>query len=280
MAEEHKDQHGGEQGEGHGGGHGGGGHGAGSHGGGHGGGEHEESGAPEWLISFADNVALLMGFFVILLAMNMVKPKAGGIGGENKYPSAEDSRMIDFVIEMRKAFHSPIDINSKDPALAPIIKRMKQRAQQGETTEPGPEGTKKNNQAIEPSEYVNLTGVVPFPEFASTVSPEGSETLRQLAEKLTGIKWIIEVRGHVSAAEAAAGNNRGMDLAFTRASACATELVNTGLKWAQLRVVACGDNERRTPLARDKAAHQSNQRVEVVITKETIAEDPYTEQGR
>lgn len=69
MADEH-DSHGEE-----GGSHGGGGHGGGAP---HGGGAHEEhEGAPEWLISFADNVALMMGFFVILLAMNM-GPKGGG----------------------------------------------------------------------------------------------------------------------------------------------------------------------------------------------------------
>ena len=56
------------------------GHGGGSHGGGHAAGGHEEGheGAPEWLISFADNVALMMGFFVILLAMNM-GPKGSSV---------------------------------------------------------------------------------------------------------------------------------------------------------------------------------------------------------
>ena len=48
------------------------------HGGGHE--EEEEGGAPEWLISFADMDMLLMGFFVILFALN-VQPKSGNAGG-------------------------------------------------------------------------------------------------------------------------------------------------------------------------------------------------------
>ena len=98
MAEkEHKEGH-----EHEGGSHGGGGHGAHGGGGGHAEGEHE--GAPEWLISFADNVALMMGFFVILLAMNMKDPTAGGIGGKDKNGGAPDSKSVDFVIAIRDAF--------------------------------------------------------------------------------------------------------------------------------------------------------------------------------
>ena len=87
---------------GEGGAHKGGGHGGGH---GHGGGGHEEhhEGAPEWLISFADNVALMMGFFVILLAMNMAKQTVGGIGGEAQMGGNPNqaNTMIDFAIAVR-----------------------------------------------------------------------------------------------------------------------------------------------------------------------------------
>ena len=48
-------------------GHGGGGHGGGGHGGGgHGGGHEEHEGVPEWMVSFADNTALMMGLFGLI----------------------------------------------------------------------------------------------------------------------------------------------------------------------------------------------------------------------
>src|SRR5690349_16579558 len=109
-----------------GGGHGGGGHG----GGGHGGGGHEEhEGAPEWLISFADNVTLMMGFFVIMLALNM-KP-ASSSGGESESKQAGSGTpaevTLDTVLAIREAFNNPVKLDSKDPRELALIKRLLQR---------------------------------------------------------------------------------------------------------------------------------------------------------
>jgi len=273
MAEEHKEH--GESGGGHGGGHkaahGGGGH--GGHGGG--GGEHEESGAPEWLISFADNVALLMGFFVILLAMNMTKPKTGGIGGEDKHPS-EDMR-ADTVLSIRQGFNCPVDPDSSDPSEQWLVKRMRERDAAGETKTPGPDGKDKNNQAVRPSDFTRPAGYALFAESSSAMTAEGKENMKRVAEQLRGTRWIIEVRGHVSAAEANHNKEQAMDLGYQRALAAARTLVIEGMRWDQLRVVACADNERATPLAKDGGEAENNQRVEVVETKEVMPSDPYSQ---
>jgi len=152
---------------------------------------------------------------------------------------------------------------------------MKERKLKGETRESGPEGKDKNQQAQRPSPFVNIAGYATFQEGASTLTTEGIATMRQLAEELRGTRWIIEVRGHVSASEANHNKEQAMALAHERAIATARALVIEGMKWDQLRVVSCADNERATPHARDKDGHVNNQRAEVVITQETIAEDPY-----
>lgn len=281
MADEHKDNH--ASGDAHGDGHASGGHGSGGHGGGHGGGGHaegEHEGAPEWLISFADNVALMMGFFVILLAMNMQKPQTGGIGGEGKNPSDEENpAMQDFAIAVRKAFNTPVDINSTDPNEASLVKRLRERERQGDATDPGPDGANHNVQAVRPTDFVNIAGFVSFPDNSAVLTDPARRTMAEVAEKLRGLTWIVEVRGHVSAAEAARDKDRAMRLSGDRALAGAKALVAEGVQWEQIRVVACADNERVTPLARGTEGHQNNQRAEVVITQEQMPRDPYSGGG-
>ncbi len=280
MSDDHKNDHGG-GGDAHGEdghekghkGHGGGGH-------GHGGGGHEEhAGAPEWLISFADNVALLMGFFVILLAMNMNKPKAaGGVGSDEKNTGSQES-LNELIYGIREAFHSLPSLESKDPKDGPIIEIMKRRATKGETSSDGEPGLASAQQAIRPSDFNNVTASFPFDVNANGLSESNKELARSVASKLRGQTYIIEVRGHVSAVEAAAGQEAALRLSFQRATAVATALAENGVRWSNLRLAACSDHDRKSAIAYDAAGHRTNQRAEIVITNETVAADPHVKEG-
>ncbi len=269
MADNHDNAHGEEgHGKGHGGGHGGG------HG--HGGGGHEEGheGAPEWLISFADMVMLIMGFFVILLAMNMQKPTTGGIGGEGENLTDEDA-MMELALSIRAGFNNPVDINSSNPNEAALVRYLRQRKEKGDTLQPGPSGDKHNVQAPRTTDYVNITATILFADGESAVSGEGAGLIVEAAEHLKGTAWIIEVRGHASAAETMRDKEKSMRLAFDRAFAVAQELVRAGVPWERLRPAACADNDRVQPAARDLKGNRANQRAEIVVTTETVAADPY-----
>ncbi|MFN0010395.1 MAG: OmpA family protein [Phycisphaerales bacterium] len=278
MADDH-DKHGGGD-EAHAEGHGGGGHGGGGHG--PGGGSHEEhAGAPEWLISFADNVALLMGFFVILLAMNMKEKTTGGTGGKDaKGPAAAEERLDDFVVGIRQAFNNPVSLSSDDPRDGPLIKRMKQRQSSGTSTAEGTPGKNAEQQAVRPSDYNRTTAVVAFDQSQSLLTAEAKGTLIEAAKRLRGQRFIVELRGHASAMEAALGQDAAMKLGFARALAAAAVMAENGLTWSQIRVVSAGDHDRMTPIAEDPGGHRSNQRVEVVVTDDTVAADPHTKEQR
>lgn len=245
----------------------------GGHGHGHGGGGHEEhEGAPEWLISFADNVVLLMGFFVILLAMNMKPATSGGGSGENLGPGEPSAATLDAAIAIREAFNNPVDLGSHDPKDLPLIQRLKERSGESEATSTGQKGAERDVRSLRPSMYFSRGGLVEFDDGGSAMTDDALEQVRDVASTLSGMKLIVELRGHVSAAEAFDRPDRGMQLSFERAAGVAEALAGLGFHRAQLRIIACADTERLVSPAYDRASHRKNQRVEIVVT-DRVAQD-------
>ena len=253
----------------------------GGHGAGHGGGSHEEhEGAPEWLISFADNVTLMMGFFVILLAMNM-KPASTGAAGESKEPGnpAATPEILDMAIAIREAFNNPVDPNSSSPIDLPLIRRLLERSGPSQAERDGQIGREHDVKSIRPTDYYSPAGIVPFDEASTSLSAAGTEALRQMTRTLRGQNLVIEVRGHVSATESFGKPDRGVRLSYERALSVAEALATLGFPWAQLRIVGCGDAERLVPIARDPAGHRTNQRVELIVTDQ-VMKDHADEDGK
>ncbi len=260
MSEEKHDE-GGSHGGGHGGAHGGGGHAEGEH-----------EGAPEWLISFADNVALLMGFFVILLAMNMA-PKSEGPAGGKGQGGAENSRMVDFVIAVREGFNNPISVNSRNPDEQPFVRRIIEReAGQGES--PGIQGKFQNKQSLERGTAKDVTARISFPGPESVeLTPAARATIAATAQKVKSLGYVIEVRGHASQFEAMKGFDSANRLSFERAMVVAKALVENGVARENISIGSRGDADRLRKKTFDPDEAQENQRVEVIVTNEPLAED-------
>jgi flagellar motor protein MotB len=250
--------------------HGGGGSHKKSHGGpgAHGGGGHEEhEGAPEWLISFADNVMLMMGVFVILLAMNMAKVTTGGIGGTDDMGGTPDERMADFAIALRSAFNNPVDIGSGDPRDAVLIRRLIQRAHRGSATQQGPMGENDSLQGVRDTDYNSIAATIEFAEHSGTLTDAARRSLAEVIEHTQGYLNIVEVRGHVSTFEIRDERSHGYDLAFQRALAVARELNVLGIDWSRIRMVSCGDSERISQGDYTRGVGAKDQRVEIVLAQ-------------
>jgi flagellar motor protein MotB len=251
-------------------------HGKGGHGA-HGGGGHEEGheGAPEWLISFADNVVLMMGFFVILLAMNMAKSTVGGGGekGEHGEAKKQEEAMLDFAIAVREAFNNPVTIDSSNPRDAALVARLRQRAGQGDARDQGVDGKQQDVQSIRPSDYRALSGSVAFADHSSELLDSSKTTIAQIARKIRGLRLIVLVRGHVSSVEAARGPEVAMKLSTERATNVCKALAAEGVAWWQLRLVACADHDRLEAHPNSKAVDKANARVEVILTDEVVPDE-------
>jgi flagellar motor protein MotB len=255
--------------------HGGGG---GGHGGGHSGPPHEEheheEGVPEWIVSFADNVALMMGFFVILLAMNM-GPKGASAAAESETTSDVKAKnapdMIDLAIAIREAFNNPVNTDSPKPSEMAMVKRIIERKSKTQADDAGPPGDRQRVQSLTRGDYHAMSGVVYFDHKSSALTPRSKESLADLGNGMKGMKLVIEVRGHASAEEAYAQGDRGMRLSFDRAMTVAQGLSQAGVDWRQLRLIPCGDNDRAKGRAYDANSHAQNERVEVIVT-EDVAE--------
>jgi outer membrane protein OmpA-like peptidoglycan-associated protein len=244
------------------------------HGGGH---EEGHEGAPEWLISFADNVMLQMGFFVILLAMNMGPKSSSSVGGQ---PSdtprdyAHSGEFYDFIIAIREGFNNPVDILSTDPKDAPLIRRIKER-QGGPADQDAPRGDHEKVQSVRPSDLTSLGAAVPFEDGSDLLSASAREVIADIAQRLRGLNWVVELRGHASPSEGLRDPDRGLTLSYRRALAVRQVLLEHGVRREQMRIVAIGDGNRVVPRTYDREKDRANQRVEVVVTNEALPPDAF-----
>lgn len=250
------------------------------HRGGHDGPPHEE-GVPEWMVSFADNVCLIMGFFVIMLAMNM-GPKVGGESSDGKQESgAVPDRLLDLSIAIRDAFNNPVNPHSSVPADLPLVRRLQERTKNsaGRSSDKAPAGNKDSVQSIRASDFYSPAGAVPFADGADDLTPASRRIAIEVADAVRGTNFIVEIRGHVSALEAQGDEQAARLLSYRRALTVARTLAEARIPWARMRLVAMGDTDRITALAYDLKSHRNNQRVEVFVTKEVVAEDPHLKES-
>ncbi len=234
-----------------------------SHQGGH---EEHHEGAPEWLISFADNVTLMMSFFVILLSITLMKTANTGTGSGPGQAGGNSFDMLDLVISLREAFHNPVNVHSTNPADFALVRRILERRGTGGSERTGELHKQSGTQTIRQEEAPAPGTTLRFDDDSSTLSAEAVASVHAVAEQYRGWRIVLEVGGHVSAKEAYHRKDRGMQLAFDRAHVVAEALVAGGIDWGQIWIMSYADNVRVHDLAYVEQAQQENARVEIVPT--------------
>lgn len=229
--------------------------------------EHEEG----WIVSFADNVLLQMGFFVILLALNL-----GPKGTSDAATAGASPQLLDFAIGVREAFNTPVSLDSTAPEDQALIQRLRARNTKGDTTDDVPEGDGHKPQSVRPTDWDGAGAFVQFEANSSLITDDMRKTIAELAAPVLGSRWIIEVRGHASRFETFRDQRKARQLAYERAWAVGVELVQLGLTWDQIRLVSSGDAAPVLARARTKIEAQTNQRTELLVLREQTPPDPFS----
>ena len=235
--------------------------------------EEASGGAPEWLVSYADNLSLLLAFFVILLAMNLKEDTSGGIGGKEDFGGQPTVANLDLALAIRSAFNNPVSVSSTIPNEQRLVQRLRERdGQQGNATDQGQDGPFDSVQAQAPTEFYVPSGIVEFAFGSSAISAVGREQAEQVAEQVHDMAYVIEVRGHASPFEVFRNEREGMQLSHERALAVAGVLADCGIPWDNLHLVAVSDGAPLGDRAITRAEGERHQIVEIVTTARRVRE--------
>jgi chemotaxis protein MotB len=231
-----------------------------------------EEGLPEWIMSYADMITILMAFFVVMYSM----------AGAPKDKTKEEAVMR----SLRERFGpnwpglaalGPDPYGLQDATLRKIAgggSKTNSRKTGGADTK-GPPGEHSRVYTLHAGQQSAVGGVLYFPEASSDLTKDHLQQLRDAYEEISGKPQKIEIRGHTSRRPLPKGSpyRDNWDLAYARCRHTMEQLIALGVNPKRLRLSVAADNEpvaaRADPLARSE-----NSRVEMYMLNEVVDRPP------
>lgn len=261
-----------------------------------------EGGAPEWMVSYADMITIIMAFFVVLYASTSASGdkdhggKAGEVaqggkeptmrdghpgkdhpGGDatNESQAASDARMQRVLDSLYYRFGPDWTAKNCWTGGPPQLKEFPATPPDPDNKRLGkpPRGRERVIFMTRPKPNDNLVigGRVFFEGTSASLTPEQERQLSHVAEDLAGKMQRIEVRGHTSRRPLPDGSPFGdhWDLAYARCRAVENYLVSRGIDARRLRLGVAGENEPFN-LDGDPLKIEQDGRVEVRLLSEWV----------
>ena len=213
-----------------------------------------DEGAPEWIVSFADMVTILMAFFVILYSMAGVKD------------TAQEEAM------MRSL---RLNLGPLKSMLAPLISKKSKFAATTSIPQGGEGGAQAREAAqtrvarVAPGDPTAAGGMLDFEADGLDLSAENQRQLAGIARVLAGKGQTVEIRGHASRRPLAADSpyRDAWDLAFARCRKTMDLLAAEGIEPARMRL-SVSPLPPQTFAGEDAAPALRDARVEVFMLGE------------
>ena len=229
-----------------------------------------EEGLPEWIMSYADMITILMAFFVVMYSM------AG---------SPDKTKEEALFKSLREQFGTMVPgwLSSGHGTFIHRDSRVLNRNGTGSSSasnkntggadKRGPQGDHARVYTMRPGEQSAIGGVVYFAEGSSDLTKPQEKQLQTIAEEMTGKPQKIEIRGHTSRRPLAgsAPFRDHWDLAYDRCRHTMEYLESLGLDPKRFRLSVAADNEP-APGGVDAMNRGLNSRVEVFLLNEVVAE--------
>lgn len=234
---------------------------------------------PEWIFTLADLIMCMMGLFVLLWVLKPEGKKTPDSPLAAAALQAQEDKLNTQLGEIRSSFGYEPNPTSKDPVDQMMIKRRKDKQNEGqggrtEVKPRGSQGPEREVQSVRPGKHAIIGTRILF-EPGSAELPQGaSRDLDDIVRIIQGHRQIFLVKGHTAGDDFPEGTatEQKMNLSVRRAQAVADYLTGHGVEPEILRVQGCSTFEPVLQRAYSEERRRDNRRVEVEGTDSPVVE--------
>ena len=236
--------------------------------------EHQEhrSGNERWLVSYADFVTLLFGFFVVMYSVSQVSEQKYRVLSDSLAATFEGNRDVPAEVAAVPDQH-PQDQQGKISGISPQINIVDPEVLAKELEDALVHLVNQAQVKISATELwveINLNANLLFESGSADPSAQAQTIFRDIAAKLAPYDNEIEVSGHTDNVPIhTARFHSNWELSAARASSVVRLLVDNGVKPGQLSAVGYGEFR---PLADNatEVGRSANRRVVLMVARHAV----------